>query len=71
MAVNSNPAEARDLARHAIAFYSLLSHYDIVLTPLGFGPQAQVIRGAFGRKDVPAMFNAVSTRCGSTIEPLG
>jgi alkanesulfonate monooxygenase SsuD/methylene tetrahydromethanopterin reductase-like flavin-dependent oxidoreductase (luciferase family) len=58
-AVNNNPTEARALARHAIAFYSLLSYYDVVLTPLGFGPQAQIIREAFGRKDIPAMFNAV------------
>jgi alkanesulfonate monooxygenase SsuD/methylene tetrahydromethanopterin reductase-like flavin-dependent oxidoreductase (luciferase family) len=58
-AVDSDPAQARALARHAIAFYSLLSYYDVVMVPLGFGPQAQVIREAFGRNDLAAMFNAV------------
>jgi alkanesulfonate monooxygenase SsuD/methylene tetrahydromethanopterin reductase-like flavin-dependent oxidoreductase (luciferase family) len=59
-AVDRDPAHARALARHAIAFYSLLPYYDVVLTPLGFGPQTQLIRGAFSRRDSLAMFNAVT-----------
>jgi probable F420-dependent oxidoreductase len=59
-AVNNDPTEARALARHAIAFYSVLPYYDIVLTPLGFASQAQIIREAFGRGDFPAMVKAVS-----------
>jgi alkanesulfonate monooxygenase SsuD/methylene tetrahydromethanopterin reductase-like flavin-dependent oxidoreductase (luciferase family) len=59
-AVNNDPMEARALARHAIAFYSVLPYYDIVLTPLGFASQAQIIREAFGRGDFPAMVQAVS-----------
>jgi alkanesulfonate monooxygenase SsuD/methylene tetrahydromethanopterin reductase-like flavin-dependent oxidoreductase (luciferase family) len=59
-AVNTDPMEARRLARHAIAFYSVLPYYDIVLTPLGFSSQAQAIREAFGRGDFQAMVQAVS-----------
>ncbi len=58
--INSDPVQAHDLAKHAIAFYSVLPYYDIVLTPLGFAPQAQAIREAFGRRDFPAMFAAVT-----------
>jgi probable F420-dependent oxidoreductase len=59
-AVNSDAAEARALARHVIAFYSLLPYYDVVLTPLGFRAQALIIRDAFGRGDIPTMFSAVT-----------
>lgn len=58
--INDDPAQARDLAKHTIAFYSVLPYYDIVLTPLGFAPQAQAIREAFGRRDFPAMFASVT-----------
>jgi alkanesulfonate monooxygenase SsuD/methylene tetrahydromethanopterin reductase-like flavin-dependent oxidoreductase (luciferase family) len=59
-AVNDDTAQARILARHGIAFYSVLPYYDIVLTPLGFAPQAQAIRAAFGRGDIPGMLNSVT-----------
>jgi alkanesulfonate monooxygenase SsuD/methylene tetrahydromethanopterin reductase-like flavin-dependent oxidoreductase (luciferase family) len=59
-AVNADAAAARNLARHAIAFYCLLSYYDVVLTPLGFSPQATAVRDAFGRGDIPAMFRAIT-----------
>ena len=59
-AVSSDAAEARAMARHAIAFYSVLPYYDVVLAPLGFRAQALIIREAFARSDVSAMFNAVT-----------
>jgi alkanesulfonate monooxygenase SsuD/methylene tetrahydromethanopterin reductase-like flavin-dependent oxidoreductase (luciferase family) len=59
-AVDRDRSHARDLVRHAIAFYSVLPYYDIVLTPLGFSAQAEAIRGAFGQGDYPAMINAVT-----------
>ncbi|MBV8120882.1 MAG: LLM class flavin-dependent oxidoreductase [Alphaproteobacteria bacterium] len=59
-AVSSDAAQARALARHAIAFYSLLPYYDIVLNPLAFAAPAQAIREAFARGDVPAMLDAVT-----------
>lgn len=59
-AVNNDAGYARNLARHAIAFYSVLPYYDVVLSPLGFAAQAQAIREAFGRRDFPAIINAVT-----------
>ena len=59
-AVNNDPMQARALARHAIAFYSVLPYYDVVLTPLGFAPQARIIREAFARRDFAAMVKAVT-----------
>jgi alkanesulfonate monooxygenase SsuD/methylene tetrahydromethanopterin reductase-like flavin-dependent oxidoreductase (luciferase family) len=58
--VNDDAARARNLARHAIAFYSVLPYYDVVLSPLGFAAQAQAIRDAFGRRDFPGMIQAVT-----------
>jgi alkanesulfonate monooxygenase SsuD/methylene tetrahydromethanopterin reductase-like flavin-dependent oxidoreductase (luciferase family) len=59
-AVHQDAAHARDLVRHAIAFYSVLPYYDIVLSPLGFSTQANAIRAAFSQGDYPAMVNAVT-----------
>jgi alkanesulfonate monooxygenase SsuD/methylene tetrahydromethanopterin reductase-like flavin-dependent oxidoreductase (luciferase family) len=59
-AVDRDAARARNLVRHAIAFYSVLPYYDIVLSPLGFSAQAEAIRTAFGRGDFPAMVDAVT-----------
>jgi alkanesulfonate monooxygenase SsuD/methylene tetrahydromethanopterin reductase-like flavin-dependent oxidoreductase (luciferase family) len=59
-AVDRDAARARNLVRHAIAFYSVLPYYDVVLTPLGFSTQAAAIRAAFGRGDYAAMISAVS-----------
>jgi len=58
--VNRDPARARDLARHGIAFYATLPYYDIVLNPLGFEAEARAIRDAFSRLDFPGMFKAVT-----------
>jgi alkanesulfonate monooxygenase SsuD/methylene tetrahydromethanopterin reductase-like flavin-dependent oxidoreductase (luciferase family) len=58
--INSNLPRARELARHTIAFFSVLPYYDIVLEPLGFARQAQATREAFGRRDFPGMFAAVT-----------
>ena len=59
-AVASDAAHARNLVRHAIAFYSVLPYYDVVLAPLGFSTQAAAIRAAFGRGDYAAMISAVT-----------
>ena len=58
--VNSDVARARDLARHGIAFYATFPYYDIVLSPLGFDAEVEAIRDSFNRRDIPAMFNAVT-----------
>jgi len=59
-AVDRDATHARNLVRHAIAFYSVLPYYDIVLAPLGFSSQAQAIRTAFGQGDYEAMVKAVT-----------
>jgi alkanesulfonate monooxygenase SsuD/methylene tetrahydromethanopterin reductase-like flavin-dependent oxidoreductase (luciferase family) len=59
-AVHEDPQRARDLARHAIAFYSVLPYYDVVLSPLGFSGPVAAIRDAFSRMDFPAMIDAVT-----------
>lgn len=59
-AVDHDAAHARNLVRHAIAFYSVLPYYDIVLSPGGFSSQAQAIRAAFEQGDYQAMVGAVT-----------
>jgi probable F420-dependent oxidoreductase len=59
-AVSTNAQEARALARHAIAFYTTLPYYDIVLEPMGFAGAAHAIRAAVSHQDIPAMLNAVT-----------
>jgi len=58
--VNNDAARARNLARHGIAFYATIPYYDIVLSPLGFDREVKSIRDAFSRRDIPAMFSAVT-----------
>lgn len=59
-AVNKDSREARALARHAIAFYTTIPYYDIVLEPMGFGEAARAVRAAFSRQDIPGMLRAVT-----------
>ena len=59
-AVNSDPKQARALARHAVAFYSTLPYFDIILDPMGFTQAKLKIRDAMARNDVPAMLGAVT-----------
>ena len=59
-AVNSDATTARNLARHSIAFYSVIPYYDVVLSPLGFDSEVRAIRDAFARGDIPSMFSAVT-----------
>jgi probable F420-dependent oxidoreductase len=49
----------RELAQQ-IAFYSSVKTYDTVLDVNGFAKEGQAIREAFARRDLPAMFAAVS-----------
>jgi alkanesulfonate monooxygenase SsuD/methylene tetrahydromethanopterin reductase-like flavin-dependent oxidoreductase (luciferase family) len=59
-AVQSDAGRARDLARHAIAFYSVLPYYDVVLSPLDFATEVTAIRDAFAQRDFAGMFSAVT-----------
>jgi len=58
--VHQDARYARAVARNAVAVYSTLPYYDIVLDPLGFAPAAQAIRAAAGRGDVAGMLDAVT-----------
>ncbi|HEY8638600.1 MAG TPA: LLM class flavin-dependent oxidoreductase [Solirubrobacteraceae bacterium] len=52
--------QARREAAAQIAFYSSVKTYDKLLEVSGFSAEAEAIREAFGRRDLPAMFAAVT-----------
>jgi probable F420-dependent oxidoreductase len=60
----------RELAQQ-IAFYSSVKTYDTVLDVNGFSREGQVIREAFARRDLPAMFDAVSDEMIDTMGVAG
>ena len=59
-AVNKDAKQARQLAKHVIAFYSTVPYFDIVLDPLGFTEAKLTIRDCMARMDIPSMLNAVT-----------
>lgn len=59
-AIHDDPEVARREAAQQIAFYSSVKSYDTVLDVSGFTKQGEQIREAFGRRDLPAMFAAVT-----------
>lgn len=59
-AIHDDPEQARREAAQQIAFYSSVKTYDAVLEAGGFGREGAAIREAFARRDLPAMFAAVS-----------
>ena len=59
-AVDNNRKQARALARHAVAFYSTLPYFDVVLDPMGFTEEKLTIRDAMARNDVPTVLDAVT-----------
>lgn len=59
-AIHDDPEVARREAAQQIAFYSSVKSYDTVLDVNGFTTQGEAIREAFGRRDLPAMFAAVT-----------
>ena len=52
--------QARREAAAQIAFYASVRTYDKLLDVSGFAAEGQAIREAFGRRDLPAMFAAVT-----------
>jgi len=59
-AVHDDPVVARRELAQQIAFYSSVKSYETVLDVNGFGREGEAIREAFARRDLPAMFAAVS-----------
>ncbi|HEU0192272.1 MAG TPA: LLM class flavin-dependent oxidoreductase [Mycobacterium sp.] len=60
----------RELAQQ-IAFYSSVKTYDTVLDVNGFAKEGEAIREAFARRDLPAMFDAVSDEMIDTMGVAG
>jgi len=58
--INPDRQRARDIARYAIAFYSNLPYFDIVLDPMGFTPAKLAIRAATQLNDMAAALKAVT-----------
>ena len=58
--VNDDPQIARREAAQQIAFYSSVKSYEHVLDVSGFARQGAAIHEAFARRDLPAMFAAVT-----------
>ncbi|HEY9416487.1 MAG TPA: LLM class flavin-dependent oxidoreductase [Pseudonocardia sp.] len=58
--INDDVEVARREVAQQIAFYSSVKSYEHLLEVNGFAKQGEAIREAFGRRDLPAMFDAVS-----------
>ncbi|MEZ0362677.1 LLM class flavin-dependent oxidoreductase [Mycobacterium sp. pUA109] len=58
--IHDDPQIARRELAQQIAFYASVKTYDTVLDVNGFTKEGQAIREAFARRDLPAMFDAVS-----------
>jgi probable F420-dependent oxidoreductase len=58
--IHDDPQVARRELAQQIAFYASVKTYDTVLDVNGFTKQGQAIREAFSRRDLPAMFDAVT-----------
>jgi probable F420-dependent oxidoreductase len=58
--IHDDPEVARRELAQQIAFYASVKTYDIVLDVNGFTKEGQAIRDAFARRDLAAMFDAVS-----------
>ncbi len=58
--IHDDPEVARRELAQQIAFYASVKTYDTVLDVNGFTKQGHAIREAFSRRDLPAMFDAVT-----------
>ncbi len=59
-AVDNDAKQARQFAKHVIAFYSTVPYFDIVLDPMGFTEAKLTIRECMARMDIPGMLDAVT-----------
>ena len=58
--VHKDRRRARELSKQAIAFYSTLPYFDIVLDPAGFSEQKEKIRAAYNRNNFSEMIRVVT-----------
>lgn len=59
-AVSDDAAQARQWARHQIAYYAVIPYFDVILDLHGFERETAAVRAAAGRGDVDAMIAAVT-----------
>lgn len=69
--IHDDPDIARRELAQQIAFYASVKTYDTMLDVNGFSSEGQVIREAFARRDLPAMFDAVSEEMIDTMGVAG
>lgn len=70
-ALHPDIEQARREAAAQIAFYASVKTYDVCLEVSGFRKEGEAIREAFGRRDFPAMFAAVTDEMIDTIAITG
>lgn len=70
-AIHDDPDVARRELAQQIAFYSSVKSYETVLEVNGFAREGEAIREAFARRDLPAMFTAVTDRMIDTMGVAG
>ncbi|MBS4728693.1 LLM class flavin-dependent oxidoreductase [Mycobacterium sp. SM1] len=69
--IHDDPQVARRELAQQIAFYASVKTYDTVLDVNGFTKEGQAIRDAFARRDLAAMFDAVSDEMIDTMGVAG
>jgi probable F420-dependent oxidoreductase len=70
-AVDTDGAQARDWARHHLAFYAVIPYFDVMFGLHGFEREAAAVRAAAERGDVPGMLKAVSDEMVETFAIAG
>lgn len=70
-ALHPDIEQARREAAAQIAFYASVKTYDVCMEVSGFRKEGEAIREAFGRRDLPAMFAAVTDEMIDTIAVTG
>jgi alkanesulfonate monooxygenase SsuD/methylene tetrahydromethanopterin reductase-like flavin-dependent oxidoreductase (luciferase family) len=60
VAVDSDEAQARQWARHQIAFFAQIPYFEVIMGPHGLWEPAEAVRDAAAAGDVPAMVGAVT-----------
>jgi probable F420-dependent oxidoreductase len=70
-AVDADGAQARDWARHHLAFYANIPYFDVMFRLHGFEAEAAAVRAAAGREDIPGMLAAVSDEMVETFAIAG
>jgi 5,10-methylenetetrahydromethanopterin reductase len=71
VAVDSDEAQARQWARHQIAFFAQIPYFEVIMGPHGLWEPAEPIREAAAAGDVQAMVGAVTDEMVETLAVAG